>query len=277
MFHSHHVDDIGRVLLQAQEDIAALRGRIGSGVATGAELDAVLTRAEADLRAKAELVLSAVTQNNAATLGPISEPSHDFSRYGGGGGGGGGGGSSSSDAYDRPAATPYHHYDEGDEYWNRGSTGGTRGSNDSGVTGYSTANSRPAASAMAAASSPQRRRQQHQQQPQQHQHQQQQPQSMSRARERVNDARSYEYMRNPTTVDARTYLRERFGIPYAPTNPLKHPRNRKKRGSDGMGQMLYKGPVTKPSGILPMRNRVDPAGELVVLLVLFVCLFSCKK
>lgn len=249
MFHSHHVDDIGRVLLQAQEDIAALRGRIGSGVATGAELDDVLTRAEADLRAKAELVLSAVTQNNAATLGPITEPSHDFSRYGGSGGGS----SSSSDAYDRPAATPYHHYDEGDEYWNRGSTGGTRGSNDSSVTGYSTANSRPAASAMAAASLTQRRRQQQQEQ---------QPQSMSRARERVNDARSYEYLRNPTTVDARTYLREKFGIPYAPINRLKHPRHRKKRGSDGMGQMLYKGPVTKPSGILPMRNRVDPAGEM---------------
>ena len=61
MFNSHHVSDIGKVLLQAQEDIAALREQIGeqqqedgaSGTVNAEALEKVLTRAEADLRAKA--------------------------------------------------------------------------------------------------------------------------------------------------------------------------------------------------------------------------------
>ena len=52
MFNSHHVSDIGRVLLQAQEDIAALRGQLGEPqFQQQQQLEAVLSRAEADLRA----------------------------------------------------------------------------------------------------------------------------------------------------------------------------------------------------------------------------------
>jgi len=227
MFHSHHVDDIGRVLLQAQEDIAALRGRIGQEGTSNADLEAILGRAEGDLRAKAELVLSAVTQNNAAALAPVQQQnSQNFGSYGG-------------NFQSQRTPSPYHHYDESDDYWSRGGNGGN-GTQQQSPAGYATANSRP--------SEHSRKRQSRRQRAPQ-------PPLPSRARERLDDARAYEYMRNPTSDPARMYLRERFGIPYTKPSPLEHGRNRRGKGS----KKLRKGPTQKPAGVLPVRNRVDPA------------------
>ena len=239
MFHSHHVDDIGRVLLQAQEDIAALRGRIGQEGNTAEDLEEVLARAEAGLRAKAELVLSAVTQNNAASLQPIQQQnSQEF--YNG-----------------QRTPSPYKHYDQNDDYWSRGGApdgsggnGGIGRGNNNSSSGYATTNTRP--------SDYNNQQTTHRRQPQQHQQQQPhtQPLNQSRARERLDDARAYEYMRNPTSSDARQYLRKRFGIPYTKPDPLEH--GRKRRSNKG-SQRVHKGPTQKLSGVLPMRNRNDPA------------------
>ncbi len=74
MFDQHHADDVGRILLQAQNDLKNIRNKISNGNASPVDLDRVLERAENDLRAKAEIVLSAVTQNTAETLPTIQQP-----------------------------------------------------------------------------------------------------------------------------------------------------------------------------------------------------------
>ena len=68
MFDQHHAEDVGRILLQAQNALKSVREQIADGSATPVDLDRVLERTEADLRSKAELVLSAVTQNTATAL-----------------------------------------------------------------------------------------------------------------------------------------------------------------------------------------------------------------
>ena len=54
--HQYHVHDVGRILLQAQAELRDIREQINpqAGVDTSA-IDDVLQRAEADLRAKAEV------------------------------------------------------------------------------------------------------------------------------------------------------------------------------------------------------------------------------
>ena len=74
MFDQHHADDVGRILLQAQNDLKNIRSKISTGNASPVDLDRVLERAEQDLRAKAELVLSAVTQNSAEVLPTLQQP-----------------------------------------------------------------------------------------------------------------------------------------------------------------------------------------------------------
>eukprot|EP00945_MAST-04E_sp_MAST-4E-sp1_P006243 g6243.t1 len=74
MFDQHHAEDVGRILLQAQDDLKKVRDQIAAGAASPVDLDRVLERAEYDLRAKAELVLSAVTQNTAASLPTVTTP-----------------------------------------------------------------------------------------------------------------------------------------------------------------------------------------------------------
>jgi hypothetical protein len=229
MFHSHHVDDIGRVLLQAQEDIAALRGRIGEEGTTSTDLEAVLSRAEADLRSKAELVLSAVTQNNAEALGPV--PSDDYNQF----------------SRDQQTPSPYNHFYGGyDEHY--------RGNSAESPVDYAAANARGSSQYGGGNGG----YEVYQQQPQKYSKQfRRQPNS--RTREKLDDARAYEYMRNPTSVDARRYLREKFGIPFEKVETHRRGSKQKKK------KRLYKGPVTRPTGVLPVQNRVDPAGTFVVV------------
>ena len=54
--HQYHVQDVGRILLQAQAELRDIREQINpqASVDTSA-IDDVLQRAEADLRAKAEV------------------------------------------------------------------------------------------------------------------------------------------------------------------------------------------------------------------------------
>ncbi len=73
MFDQHHAEDVGRILLQAQNELKSVRQQIADGSATPVDLDRVLERTEADLRSKAELVLSAVTQNTATALPTVAE------------------------------------------------------------------------------------------------------------------------------------------------------------------------------------------------------------
>ena len=107
--------------------------------------------------------------------------------------------------------------------------------------------------------------QQHHQQPNEHiapqpirsrQRKRSQPQSKTRGK--LENARAYEYMRNPTSVDARRYLRERFGIPYEKVEPFHRNRSNRKK------KKLHKGPVNKPAGVLPVQNRTDPTGKCFV-------------
>ena len=49
-----------------------MREKVAQGTASSADMEAVIVRAEADLRSKAELVLSAVTQNSAEEIKPVS-------------------------------------------------------------------------------------------------------------------------------------------------------------------------------------------------------------
>lgn len=91
---THHVEDVGRILLQVQDNLrglreslranaAATRGQLGGGAGgassdaraaeTVSKLDSVLERAEHDLRIKAEVVLNSVIQNTVQTLPSISK------------------------------------------------------------------------------------------------------------------------------------------------------------------------------------------------------------
>ena len=234
MFNSHHVSDIGKVLLQAQEDIAALRGQIGQqqeggGAASvnAAALEKVLSRAEADLRAKAELVLSAVTQNSAEKLpAKIENDRSGFIDW--------------REQNPQRTPSPYNHYDE-----YGGGMGGmwAESANDympqSSPVGYA---SRDARAAMGGQSMARPYPKGKYTQP-------------SRTRERLNSARAYEYMRNPTTGDARRFLRERFGIPYAQVN-AGHRRTQQKKKKKGK---RMSGMVSRRKAALPTRNRMDPA------------------
>lgn len=88
---SYHVQDVGRILLQVQDNLKSLRSSISGGAAAGgaggpgnggggikeaelAQLDEVLRRAEADLKVKAEVVLNSVVQNSVRMVGGGSLP-----------------------------------------------------------------------------------------------------------------------------------------------------------------------------------------------------------
>lgn len=87
---SHHVEDVGRILLQVQDNIKSLRASLGRSN-TVANLDEVLARAEKDLRVKAEVVLNSVIQNRVHTLPSIKPGSADGATGGAGAGAGAGG------------------------------------------------------------------------------------------------------------------------------------------------------------------------------------------
>ena len=76
--HTHHVEDVGKILLQVQKDLAGLRQQIKAqpgGAQTPQQasdaLERVIARAESDLRMKAEVVLNSMLQTTALTLPAI--------------------------------------------------------------------------------------------------------------------------------------------------------------------------------------------------------------
>lgn len=72
--HQYHVEDVGRILLQAQTELRGIREQIRPENTSDA-IDEVLQRAEADLKAKAELVLSGLVNNSMRVLPVLSSTS----------------------------------------------------------------------------------------------------------------------------------------------------------------------------------------------------------
>ena len=218
MFDQHHAEDVGRILLQTQEELKSLREKVAQGTASSADMEAVIVRAEADLRSKAELVLSAVTQNSAEEIKPVSR----------------GFGQSWGDGHDRG--------------WTAGSMESTNNlkssrSSASGTPQMMGSLGRRGGNYDIAASRSGNR-------------------SRSRLRQRMADARELEYtVVNPTSSDARRYLRERFGIPYKGEMPPGHKRPGLNRGSGPAGGRRKRGGVHGPQAMLPRANRVNPAAN----------------
>lgn len=79
----HHAEDVGRILLEVQKDLKSLRASVSKDAAegeVGASLEQVLQRAEADLAAKAELVLDTIN-TRVKGMGEDSaprQPSHQY-------------------------------------------------------------------------------------------------------------------------------------------------------------------------------------------------------
>jgi hypothetical protein len=75
----HHIEDVGRILIQVQQELKDKRENIknqGSGSKHAADgIEEVLQRAEADLRAKAEVVLSSIVNSSVRTIPPVLEAS----------------------------------------------------------------------------------------------------------------------------------------------------------------------------------------------------------
>ena len=70
----HHVEDVGRILLQVQEELKSIRAELtGAGGMKPAEIEAVIARAEGGLRAKAEVVLNGLLNDTVTTL-PVAQP-----------------------------------------------------------------------------------------------------------------------------------------------------------------------------------------------------------
>ncbi|KAH9129751.1 hypothetical protein LEN26_005395 [Aphanomyces euteiches] len=71
----YHAEDVGRILLQAQDDLRSMRERVNEQNNVDVnEINAILQRAEADLRAKAEIVLNSVVNNSMKMLPAIEAP-----------------------------------------------------------------------------------------------------------------------------------------------------------------------------------------------------------
>ncbi|OQR95004.1 hypothetical protein ACHHYP_00632 [Achlya hypogyna] len=71
----YHVEDVGRILLQAQDDLRSMREKVLSSNNVDVDsINAILERAETDLRAKAEIVLNGVVNNSMKTLPVIDAP-----------------------------------------------------------------------------------------------------------------------------------------------------------------------------------------------------------
>ena len=74
MSAAHHVEDVGKILLQAQSDLRRIReqlappGAQGEAAFVSEQLAQVVEKAEAELRLKAEAVLSTTVHGAASTL-----------------------------------------------------------------------------------------------------------------------------------------------------------------------------------------------------------------
>ena len=81
MSAAHHVEDVGKILLQAQSDLRRIReqlappGAQGEAAFVSEQLAQVVEKAEAELRLKAEAVLSTTVHGAASTLPAICSQS----------------------------------------------------------------------------------------------------------------------------------------------------------------------------------------------------------
>ena len=73
--HAYHVEDIGRIILGAQEELKDIRRNLqpNADASVTQNVEDVLFRAEADLRAKADIVLSGMINNSMNVLPPVSK------------------------------------------------------------------------------------------------------------------------------------------------------------------------------------------------------------
>ncbi|OQS02628.1 hypothetical protein THRCLA_05014 [Thraustotheca clavata] len=71
----YHVEDVGRILLQAQDELRGMREQVLANNNVDVDtINAILERAEMDLRAKAEIVLNGVVNNSMKVLPAIDAP-----------------------------------------------------------------------------------------------------------------------------------------------------------------------------------------------------------
>ncbi|ETV97891.1 hypothetical protein, variant [Aphanomyces invadans] len=71
----YHAEDVGRILLQAQDELRSMREKVHENNNLDVnQIHAILERAEADLRAKAEIVLNGVVNNSMKMLPAIDAP-----------------------------------------------------------------------------------------------------------------------------------------------------------------------------------------------------------
>ncbi|KAF0696818.1 Aste57867_12480 [Aphanomyces stellatus] len=71
----YHAEDVGRILLQAQDELRSMREKVNENNNVDVnQINAILERAEADLRAKAEIVLNGVVNNSMKMLPAIDAP-----------------------------------------------------------------------------------------------------------------------------------------------------------------------------------------------------------
>ena len=102
---THHMEDVGRILLQVQMELQGIRESVaaekGGGGGDGDDdkgggtngaggsfdaLEQIIAQAEMDLRSKAEVVLNGLVNKNISTFPALDSNPHD--NFGGGGGGG---------------------------------------------------------------------------------------------------------------------------------------------------------------------------------------------
>ena len=80
----YHVRDVGRLILQVQNELKSLRREVASSgkPLSAKDADKILARAETDLRAKADVVLNSLIYSEAERLPPIHRgASPDTFRY----------------------------------------------------------------------------------------------------------------------------------------------------------------------------------------------------
>lgn len=222
---AHHVEDVGRILLQVQDNLRGLRESLRSGTRSGhggptadgradavAKLDGVLERAEHDLRVKAEVVLNSVIQNTVRTLPTIKPSSADGSGATGAGLG----------ATHGTVARTY---------------GGARGRVDaSGGLSPSTRRKRQALNAKRPQSD---------------------PKPASRVRDRMLEAQAFAHF-DINNEDHRAFLRGKYGVPFR--TAAERLDNRSNQRTAGVRRGGRRGPnkLTTANNLLPLKNRRDP-------------------
>ena len=248
---AHHVEDVGRILLQVQDNLRGLRESLrnqGVGVGVGAvpggrpsgvsesraaetvaKLDGVLERAEHDLRMKAEVVLNSVIQNTVRTLPSIHRKPSSAGSAGVGAGMGTG---------------PHSH--------SRSRSGSGSGSGGiGGGRGRPRGPHMPTTTGLTASPSARRRAKMTRARPRSD------PKPASRVRDRMLEAQAFSHF-DIHNEDHRGFLKRRFGVPFK--NAAQRLDTRVNQRSAGLrkGGRMAPNKLTQPTGLLPLKNRRDP-------------------